>query len=599
MATIENSWTPGPKGAVFLKLVPTITGAEESPEGYTLKIGQNVEVTATDTRGLLWGVQTLLQAIDTTGQVPTLRHGEILDQPAHVWRAVLLDPARSFLDLGFLRRTIRVMSAYKLNILHLHLIDDEAWRFESKTFPKCNRPGELFYTQNELRELVAFAARYGVEIVPEFDFPGHSMTAVEAYPALDCEGQSRGINQAILCAGKPFTWTFIEQVVAEAAAVFPSSYLHLGADEPYAIKRWATCPDCQARMKSKGVTTTAALYHTFVDDLNEIAKRQGKKLILWNDAIQPGVEPMPTKEILIDAWVDYDKVEALAKEGYTLVNSSRRPLYLSSFGLREGYPLGSVWQWTTASFGVDSVKPVDQGLSYQTLSGSARILGGQASAWGTEQGLVERRLYPRALAVAERLWSGTNKSDFADFQSRLDAGHIKRLRALGVPDDSRSAEVLFDGTGLGHWIAFGQTKVTVEGDTLNLPGSANSGWLKTKRSYQDFILTFERQAVVPTDHSGVFIRCAPASGVGGSVDGLEVLTIPPSRFKKNVRELQGWKQFEIVARGRVVSLTINGILVWSVSVPAVRTGVIVLQGTASGLAFRNIKVRLLEASSSN
>ena len=428
-AVIENASQVRQKGAVILGLKPSSTAKEISPESYSLNIGDNIEIRAYHPRGLLWGVQTFLQSIEIAKQKPVLRRGKIVDWPSFGWRALLLDPARSFLDLDFLRRTIRVMSAYKLNILHLHLIDDQAWRFESKVFPKLNRPGEPFYTQTELKELVTFAARYGVEIMPELDFPGHAMTAVQAYPELDCEGKARPLNEAIFCGGKAFTWTFMEQVIAEAVTVFPAPYFHLGADEPFAIKRWATCPNCQARMKLKGVTSTAALYHTFVDDLNQLVKRHDKKLIVWNDAIQPRVEPLPSKDILIDAWFDLEKVRPLAQAGYTLINSSRRPLYLSSMGLHSGYPLETVWQWSATTFGADHRQPVEAGLTFENLPG--RVLGGQASAWATEQSSLQPRLYPRLLAVAERLWSAVDKTDFANFQLRL-AHHDMRLRQLGV-----------------------------------------------------------------------------------------------------------------------------------------------------------------------
>ena len=217
------SATIGPRSAiarsvnVALRLDSAVVGAE----AYRLTIGDHVEIAAADPCGLLWGVQTFLQRVETVDGAVVFRRGEISDQPARGWRGLMLDPVRSWLDLGFLHRTIRVMSAYKLNVLHLHLTDDQAWRFESKAWPKCNRPGEPLYTQAELKELVKFAARYGVEIVPEFDMPGHSMTAVNAYPELDCERQTRTMNEAIFCAGRPFTWEFIDKLVAEAAEIFP------------------------------------------------------------------------------------------------------------------------------------------------------------------------------------------------------------------------------------------------------------------------------------------------------------------------------------------------------------------------------------------
>ncbi len=401
-AQVEPRDGPGPAGAVRLVLATEPDGAAK-PEHYTLSVTPDgVEVRAGDTRGLLWGVQTLLQDIElSNSRSPSLACGVISDAPAYPWRAVMLDPVRSFLDLSFLRRTIRVMSAYKLNTLHLHLSDDQAWRFESKAFPLCNRPGEPFYTQAELKELVAFAQRYGVEIVPEFDFPGHAHAAVEAYPDLDCEGKTRPMDEAIFCSAKPFTWEFMAKVLAEAAEIFPSPYVHLGADEPFAVKRWETCPFCQARMKERGVTTTAALYHTFVTDLDALVQRQGKRMIVWNDAITPGVQPMPPKDILIDAWANPGNVRKLAEAGYTLINSSIRPLYLSSYSQRDGFPLRSVWQWTPAVFGLREARASDPDLRAVPLPETAHVLGGQASAWAAEQGRMERRLYPRLLAVAE------------------------------------------------------------------------------------------------------------------------------------------------------------------------------------------------------
>ena len=257
--------------------------AETNPEAYSIRIGDSIDCERSRSSRIALGVQTLLQCIQpikAVGQAvglapgqrpglqlggarddaradatisPFIRKGEIIDAPDRPWRALMVDPARSFLDLDFLRRTIRVKSAYKLNILNLHLIDDQAWRFESKAFPKCNRPGEPLYTQAELRDLVAYARRYGVEIIPEMDFPGHVMTAVAAYPELDCEGKVRPLNEAILCPGKSFSWIFMDRVIEEVAAVFPSPYLEVGADEPFAMeKRWGNCPACRERMRQRG-----------------------------------------------------------------------------------------------------------------------------------------------------------------------------------------------------------------------------------------------------------------------------------------------------------------------------------------------------------
>jgi len=596
---IEPDGVQPASGAVILKLVSRSSDVPAKTEAYTLRIAQNIEITAEDPRGLLWGVQTLLQAIDTSHPgSPSVAQGEIDDAPAYAWRAVMLDPVRSFLDLDFIRRTIRVMSAYKLNILHLHLTDDQAWRFETKAFPLCNPPGEPFYTQAELRELVVYAQRYGVEIIPEFDFPGHAHAAVTAYPELDCEGKTRPMDEAIFCAGKPFTWEFIDKVIAEAADIFPAHEIHLGADEPFAVKRWTTCPFCQARMKARGVTTTAQLYHTVVADLDELAKRHGKKLMVWNDAIHPEVTPLPPKDILIDAWAGSDDVIKLAHAGYTLVNSSNRPLYISSYSKRDGFPLRLVWQWTPREFGRREANVNDSDLKSEPLPDGTRVLGGQACAWATEQHLMERRLYPRLLAVAETLWSGTHRGDYAGFSARLAAGQSARLRGLGVPDDDAlPAEMLFTGQDLRASDAAAKTGFAVADGVLHAPAGPADAALRSATDYRNFILTFERRAAENTGETGFFIRCVKADA-SAKPQGFDVRSAPPPGMKINVtdvRDLVGWNRFELVANGRVVSLTINGYLAWSKTDPSPRAGPIVLVGDGRGFEVRNIRVRSLDS----
>lgn len=582
-AVVDRGPTPPSPGIISLVLDARAFPGE--PEAYRLEVGRSAEIVASDPRGLLWGVQTFLQSVEPSDAGPAVRRGTVTDRPRRSWRGLMLDPVRSFLDLDFIRRTIRVMSAYKLNMLHLHLIDDEAWRFESKAWPKCNRPGEPLYTQADLRALVAFARRYGVEIVPEFDVPGHSMTAVNAYPELDCERRTRAMNEAILCAGRAFTREFIDRLVAESAEVFPSVFIHLGADEPYAIKRWAECPDCRARMAREGVTSVDALYHVFLRDLDGIAKSHGRRLIVWNDAIHPGVEPMPPRDILVDAWFNLAVVAPLAASGYTILNSSQGPLYLASFGLGEGLPLAAVLAWNASRFPDPPAEMGDRALKYQTLPPRAKILGGHASAWATEQSLVERRLYPRLLAVAEDLWSEGPAPNAAEFEERYQAGQEERLRRLGVPDDGEgTSETPFPG---------GPVAVLA-------PGSTPPGWIATTRTYRDFRLAFEWRAAPSPEgaHTGVFIRCGPAPANGAAPEGFPIVAAPPPgrAMSSAARPADGWNRCEVVARGPVVSLTINGILAWSVVDPAPRAGLIVLWGMGPGHEFRNVRLRRLEGS---
>lgn len=577
-------------GAILLTLVATDHPA--GAESYELHVAQNAEVRANDPRGLLWGVQTLLQGIELSGGSSALPCGVVTDRPARPWRAVMLDPARSFLQIDFLHRMIRAMSAYKFNVLHLHLIDDQAWRFETRSFPKCNPPGEPFYTQDELRALVAFAARYGVEIVPEFDFPGHSRAAIAAYPDLDCENQVRAENDAILCGGKVFTLEFIEKIVAEAASVFPSRFLHLGADEPFALKRWGDCPHCRQRMKEKGVSTLEAFYHTFVLDLNGIVRRHGRQMIVWNDAFHPGVEPAPSKDIIIDAWLGYENAQAWATGGYTIINSSTGPLYLTSLGLLGGVPLPAVHGWNATLFASPSPKRGAQAVQYRALSSNATLLGGQACAWATEQGLVERRLFPRLLSVAETLWTEDRKGDLADLESRLRTSHERQLRLFGVPaDDSLAEETLYDGRGTAAWIAVGAPAFAPADGELVSTGGPDRGWLRSRETYRDFTLAFELWSGTTTDATGVVYACNATAPEGRSISAK-----PPRGFAeaKGNSPAKRWNRYEFTVRSGIATLTVNDRFVWSQPTAVPIEGAIGLVG-GEGLKYRAIRIRRLPA----
>lgn len=591
-STIRRGAAPA-AGAIVL----AADGATERPadESYTLEIGRNAEIHAATVRGVLWGAQTLLQSIEARDGGFVLRRGTIADRPVRAWRALMLDPARSFLSLDFLRRTIRVMSAYKLNVLHLHLTDDQGWRFQSKRFPKCTPPGEPCYSQDELRALVAFAARYGVEIVPEFDFPGHSRAAIAAYPELDCSGQARGVDDAILCCGKPFTWTFIDGIVAEAATVFTSPYIHLGADEPFALRRWADCPDCQQRMKDKGVTTLAGLYHTFVLDLDAIVRRHGKRMIVWNDAFRLGVEPAPTPDITIDAWRDSANAAEFARAGFPLINSSSGPLYLTSFGLRGGLPLPAVLAWNATRFAAAEPKRGAATVAYAQLPDDAALMGGQACAWATEQGMVERRLYPRLLAVADSLWAEPRTTDIARFEARLHPAHDRLLRSLGVgADEAQPIQVLFEGKDSRPSISAGAPDLTSTPDGLVARAGPARGWLRTQTGYRNFILTFERWSPTETDATGVFVGCDPSRPPGDTPDGWEIsaAAMPGFPATRSLHPPRQWARYEFVARSGIVTLSINGRLAWSVADHRGAAGAIALAG-AGGDRFRAIRVRPL------
>lgn len=578
-------------GDIGLRLVPA--GAGRDPEAYVLSISDAIAIAASDPAGLRWGAQTLLQCIEDAPAAPWVPKGRIDDRPAYPWRAVLLDPARVYLDPAFLRQTVRVMSAYKLNVLHLHLTDDQGWRFETRLFPRCNPSDGLFYPQAELKDLVAYAARRGVQIVPEFDLPGHARAAVAAYPELDCGGKvPQAAGEAILCPAKRFTWDFIDGIVGEAARVFPSPYLDLGADEPFAISRWAWSPDCRREMRMEGLTSLAAYYHGFLIELDALVRRHGRKLIVWNDAVHPGVEPMPPRDIIIDAWTNYPNARALSADGYRIINSSQEPLYLSSFGRGAGSGLDDVERWAPTLFGVRPER--DGRWGYGPLAPGAAILGGQASAWATEQVLVERRLYPRVLAVADTLWSGTRAGNVAEAEARIAASQAIVFRRLGIPSQTAAhARALLSGTALDGWTAVGGARFFRVGDVL--AASAGGGWIRTQAVQRDFMLDFDERIPPHAGTTGLYVRCPPEAPAAARPAGYGIgLGAPPGwALMRALRNLRGWHRFEVVARGRVLSLTIDGILAWSIADPIEKAGAIALDPPGPGFEFRNLDLQAL------
>jgi hypothetical protein len=457
------------------------------------------------------------------------------------WRGLMLDPARSFLSLGYLRHTIREMSRAHLNVLHLHLIDDQAWRFEFRAYSKVNRPGEPLYTQDELKALCAYAHAFGVEIVPEFDMPGHCASAIAAYPQLDSEGKPRAVGDAIFCPCHPFTRQFIDALVAEASRVFTSPYIHLGGDEPFAIIRWADCPGGQSEAGRD------RLYNQFLCELHDIAAAHGKKLILWNDAIRPGVAPMPPRDTLIEAWTNFDNVVQLASAGYALINASSVPLYLSSLGHGLGSPLEVVEQWNPRIFAQAEGKGPKRTYPLKPLPPGTVVVGGEAAAWATDETMIDERIYPRLLEIAQILRSGSPS-----------------------PLPSRNGAASF------------------KGPAESLPPGTR---LQSRGSYEDFLLSFDEATSEWPQATGAFIRCAADSAP--SAPGFPISVHPATLFVVNPKPKfrRGWNHFEVAAHGRIVSCILNGAMIWSLVDPRPRSGPVLFRPAAPGTEFRNVAIR--------
>ena len=411
-------------------------------EGYRLSVKtSHVELSASTGHGLFNGVQTLAQLVTQAGpgkwQVPAC---EIEDYPRFQWRGLLLDPARHFLPPEFLKKFVDVMALYKLNRLQLHLTDDQGWRLEIKKYPRLTHVGSVrkeaprqgdrktgdgqvygpfFYTQQQIRDLVAYAQIRHVTIVPEFEIPGHFEAALAAHPEFSCTGgpyevKTRwGHGPEILCAGNDAGLAFVKDVLGEICELFPSQIIHIGGDEA-PRDRWKTCPKCQARMKAEGLTKEAQLQTWINHRLEEFLATKGRRMIGWDEILEGGLTP----GAVVMSWRGTEGGIAAAQAGHDVVMSPTTHCYFDyAQAQKPGEPecFGRFIPLAT----VYAFEPVPAALSE---SQRKHILGAQGNIWGEyiwDGKDVEYFTFPRALALAEVLWSPAAGRGFEKFVSRL------------------------------------------------------------------------------------------------------------------------------------------------------------------------------------
>ncbi|WP_086851819.1 beta-N-acetylhexosaminidase [Amycolatopsis kentuckyensis] len=418
------------------------------PEEYTLEVTPGrALLTASTEAGLLAGVQTIRQL---SPRLPCLT---IRDAPRLPWRGVLLDVARHFMPLEFLREFVDLLALHKYNVLHLHLTDDQGWRIEIRGRPRLTEVGAWraesmvgpagsnvfdgvphggFYTQRELRELVAFAAGRGVRIVPEIDLPGHVRAALAAYPSLGNRPETAlpvwtewGISPDILGVHDE-AFAFCRDVLEQVAGVFPSPYLHIGGDE-CPTTQWETSPVARATAARLGVRP-AELHPWFLGRLKDVVTDLGRRAVCW-DETGHAAGRLPA-DLVVTAWRDAAHGALAISRGHQVVMAPHTSTY---FDYRQSEdsdepPHGPV----TTLEDVYRFDPLEGGLPVATGT-SPGVLGTQAQLW-TEHaptpGHVRHLAFPRLCALAERAWSPPGRG-YADFHQRL-TGHLDRLRALGA-----------------------------------------------------------------------------------------------------------------------------------------------------------------------
>jgi len=395
-------------------------------ESYELTVSDSgAKLTAPSSLGVLRGLQTFLQLVQITPTGFAAPAVTIKDQPRFAWRGLLIDVSRHFIPLDVLKRNVDGMAAVKMNVLHLHLSDDQGFRVESKRFPKLHEMGsdDLYYTQEEIREFVSYAHDRGIRVIPEFDMPGHSRSWFVGYPELASgPGPYKiepGAPDAAMDPTREETYKFLDKFVAEMVLLFPDAYFHIGGDEVNG-KQWDANAKIQAFIHSHGMKNNQDLQAYFNQRLQKIVNKHHRIMVGWDEILHPDLP----KTIVVQSWRGQQSLAAAAQQGYSGL-------------LSYGYYLDLMWP-AARHYAVD---PMSDAAASLTAEEKSRILGGEACLWSefVSPENIDSRLWPRTAAIAERLWSPQEIKDTDSMYGRLDEVSW-RLEWLGLTH--RSAERL-------------------------------------------------------------------------------------------------------------------------------------------------------------
>jgi hexosaminidase len=403
-------------------------------ESYELSVSESgAKLTAPNPLGILHGLQTFLQLVDTGAHGFSVSAVTIKDQPRFAWRGLLIDVGRHYIPVDVLKHTLDGMAAVKMNVLHLHLSDNEGFRVESKKFPKLHEMGSdgLYYTQDEIRDLVSYARDRGIRIVPEFDIPAHSRSWFVGYPELASTPGTYKIEPGgvytVMDPTQERTYKFLDKFIGEMAKLFPDAYFHIGGDEVDG-KPWDDNPKIQAFIHSHGFKTNQDLQAYFNQRLEKILSKHHKIMMGWDEILRPDLP----KSIVVQSWRGQQSLATAAQQGYSGI-------------LSFGYYLDLMWP-AARHYAVDPISGPASTLAPQEKE---RILGGEACMWGEwiSPENIDSRVWPRTAAIAERLWSPQEIQDASSMYSRL--GEMSwRLEWLGLTHRSHEVSMLHRVAGM-------------------------------------------------------------------------------------------------------------------------------------------------------
>jgi hexosaminidase len=428
-------------------LVVDVDGAGEAvqsvdeDESYTLTVTTaSARLHAATVVGAMRGLTTLEQLLQTDGKGYFLPAVQIEDSPRFRWRGLMIDCGRHFEPVDVIKRNLDAMAAVKLNVFHWHLTEDQGFRIESKIYPKLTGLGSdgLFYTQEQAREIVAYARARGIRVVPEFDMPGHTRSWFVGYPELASGPgpysirREFGVEDAAMDPTCESTYVFLDRFIGEMAALFPDPYMHVGGDESNG-KQWRSNPRIRAFMRAHHLADTTALQTYFSQRVLKIVEKYHKHMVGWDETLNPKLP----KDAIVQSWRGQESLFTAAREGHQAILS--QPYYLDH--------MDSAGQHYLA----DPI-PASSGLTAEQAS---LILGGEACMWGEHVNAlsIDSRIWPRTAAIAERLWSPTSITDAPnsvdDMYRRL-AVESLRLEALGLTHVSHTATALRELAGVSN-----------------------------------------------------------------------------------------------------------------------------------------------------
>ena len=441
-------------------------------EGYTLEVTpQQISIKAADYNGALYALQTLRQLLPNEVESTELVKRDwlvpavtITDAPQYQWRGLMLDVSRHFFPKEYILKTLDRMAMLKLNTFHFHLVDNEGWRIEIKKYPKLTEVGAWrvdqedklwdertpnpanafanpatapkkyggFYTQEDIKEIVAYATKRGIAVIPEIEMPAHAMSAIAAYPELSCHKRPIGVPSGavwpitdIYCAGQEETFDFIEEVLTEVLALFPSQYIHVGGDEATHTE-WEHCPKCQLRMKEQQLKNVHQLQSYFIRRINDFLTSKGRTLVGWDEIMDGGL----AKNAVVMNWRGIEVGKKALAQGNPIVLTS--DCYIDNYqGLPDYEP--------QANGGYLPLKKLyNYDLEKEALADASveksKVLGTQANLWAEHVGTTEHSeymLFPRLLALAEISWTNDKLKDWDSFMRRTQH-FMQRMDVMGI-----------------------------------------------------------------------------------------------------------------------------------------------------------------------